>query len=958
MPSGGVTGGSDGGTAGASGESFGTAGTSVGGSTSGEAGSANGGVAGVTGGTAGAVGTAGASGAGGSSGSAGASSNGGSAGPDGEAGAGGESPEPCQAEVSSDPLNCGACGAACSSEHVSATCTAGECSGSCSPDYADCNANKRLDGCEIDLSSDPQHCGDCNTVCSLPGATAVCDGGECTVEVCNARRLDCDEQADNGCEVDADFDAQHCGACDKACKEGMLCHFGQCRAALCKGTLGLPSPGLNQTGVGPWDVVTGDLNGDGKLDLVVGNGGVPGSNQGSVSVLVGFGNGRFAPKVDYSTGTNSTLAVALADIDRDGDLDVAASSLNSSTVSLLLNDGHGVLAPFVSQPIHTATLSIAFADLDGKNGPDLLTTSADDTLSVHLNTGAGSFGDDVEYAVEGEALAVRTADINGDGAPDAVVSSNYASSKVCVFLNQNAGDGLLGARQDYPTFSANHTFGPGLAVGDLNDDGYPDIATLGAIFDAKTSTVSILLNDGAGSFLARRDYEFELRPFGQHRLTVGDFNGDGALDVLLQQEADAPNDDITGVLAILFNDGDGTFSTSWGDAIGLRMRGESVAADFNDDGRADLAVTEWGNVDWQQPTQTNSVGIFLSDPDGSLAARDQYGVELGPYDVDVGDFDRDGAPDLVVPSPGADFDLRETVTVMHNLGDGTFESTEYQTGAMPTSAAFADMDGDTWPDIVVVSSELLSVFPNEQDGTFGPRQDTPVTGQPALHDLAPGDFDGNGTIDVAVVDRNLTSTVTLYLNSGGTLTPGTPYPIAYHPQSIRAADFNRDGRLDVVVTNADYNNSFVSVLLNAGNGKLSPKTEYATGHTPQSVAIADLDLDGTLDLATGNAESHDITILLGIGNGKFYPKATIPGAGGGWITATDIDSDGYPDLVAGGLLSFHRNLGSGSFAPPVTLESAVFNTNIASGDFNLDGRPDLVTTHTHGIVAIHQNRCW
>jgi hypothetical protein len=712
--------------------------------------------------------------------------------------------------------------------------------------------------------------------------------------------------------------------------------------------------------VGPWDVVTGDLDGDGNLDLVVGNSGQPGTATGSVSVLLGFGNGRFAPHVEYPTGNNSSMAVALADIDQDGDLDVAASVMHATSVSLLRNDGHGVLAPFVSQPVHAVATSIAFADLDGKNGPDLLTTSDDETLSVRLNSGSGSFSESADYAVEGEAQAVKTADVNGDDEPDAVVVSNYASSKVCVFMNQGNGDGVLGPRQDYPTLEANHTAGPGLALGDLNDDGHPDLATLGAIFNATTSTVSIMLNDGSGSFPTRDDYQLELRPFGQHRVTLGDFNGDGALDVLLQQEADAPNDDITGALVILFNDGDGTFSTSWGDYIGLRMRGSSVAADFNDDGRADLAVTEWGNVPAPMSISslTNTVNIYLSDPDGSLAARDQYGADLGAWDIEVGDLDRDGAPDLVVPSPGEGLELRKTVTVLHNRGDGKFDTTDYETGLAPTSAAFADIDGDGWQDIIVASYDLLSVLPNEQDGTFGARQDSAITPSNTIHDIAAGDFDGSGSTDVAVVN-GYPGGVTLYLNTLGALVASGTYPVGSQPQSIRAGDFNRDGRLDLVVTNTDYNASSISVLLNAGNGKLAPKTDYATEHTPRSVAVSDFDLDGNLDLATANADSNTINLFYGLGNGKFTSRGTIPNAGGSWIAATDLDSDGRPDLAvaAGGMLSFHRNTGA-AFAPSITWENAVYTNNLTSADFNLDGRPDLATPHLQALVSVHENRCW
>jgi hypothetical protein len=179
------------------------------------------------------------------------------------------------------------------------------------------------------------------------------------------------------------------------------------------------------------------------------------------------------------------------------------------------------------------------------------------------------------------------------------------------------------------------------------------------------------------------------------------------------------------------------------------------------------------------------------------------------------------------------------------------------------------------------------------------------------------------------------------------------------PRGIASGYFNGDTRPDLVVANSDYNNSSLSVLLNTGSAAFSTKTDYATDHSPASIAVADLNGDGYLDLAAADRDSHTISLHYGIDNGKFGPKQDVAAGGGPWIAATDLDSDGLLDLAVAtdGMLSFHRNTGAG-FAPPLTYESALFTNRLVSADFDLDGRPDLATAHYQGLVAVHRTLCW
>ena len=716
----------------------------------------------------------------------------------------------------------------------------------------------------------------------------------------------------------------------------------------------MPSAGFAQTETAPLGIATGDLNGDGIPDLAVAIGGAPTEFLGNVSVLLGLGNGRFQPRVDYATGANSSLTIALGDIDGDGDLDIAASQHFQTTLSLLLNQGDGTFAPKVDQAVPAAVTGIALADLDGKNGPDLLTTSEDETVNVQFNLGDGTFGGSTDYDVAGKAQGVQTADVNGDDLLDVIVISNYAPNKVSVFLNQ--GNGALGARVDYASYG-NNTNGPALALGDLNDDGFPDIATVGPS-TRDTSSASILLNNGDGSFGARANYPFTMRTAPDHRVAMGDFNDDGTLDVALIHPADTNYGEYLGSAVVMLNDGDGTFSQAAMHLLGIRMA-DVASADFNQDGRADLAITHYHNVSSVEPRNGNVVNVVLTYPDGSLASGEPYLAGNGPYAISVGNVDSDSALDLVVANVGDMSEPGSSISVFHNTGDGDFYApVDFETGSLPQAVKLADMNGDTWLDAVVASTSLVSVLPNDHNGSFGARLDSPGILSP--RDLVTGDFNGDLKPDVAVVSWNA-DTLTVLLNSGtGLLTTNATYPTGRTPYAVVTADFNRDGRLDLAVNNSEYNTSTVSVFINTGNGNFLSKVDYNTGRSPTSLVATDLNQDGLVDLATANLDDNTVSVLRGLGNGKFQAKVDyMSGVEPTWLKAVDLDNDGLTDLAVAhyGMLSTLINTGSG-FSGPFAYDARLFTNSLEAGDLDGDGRSDLVTTNENGLLNVYPNRCW
>lgn len=152
----------------------------------------------------------------------------------------------CEVDTSKqNALHCGACNRACSGSGVeTATCNAGVCTPYCSTGFGDCNHPgfpAADDGCEQDIATDPDNCGACGSVCTLPGAEAGCSGGKCVVANCAANTGDCDSDPFNGCETDLLSAEDHCGACGRACSDAgvvvKLCTAGLCVSA-CQSGLG------------------------------------------------------------------------------------------------------------------------------------------------------------------------------------------------------------------------------------------------------------------------------------------------------------------------------------------------------------------------------------------------------------------------------------------------------------------------------------------------------------------------------------------------------------------------------------------------------------------------------------------------------------------------------------------------------------------------------------------------
>lgn len=316
----------------------------------------------------------------------------------------------------------------------------------------------------------------------------------------------------------------------------------------------------------------------------------------------------------------------------------------------------------------------------------------------------------------------------------------------------------------------------------------------------------------------------------------------------------------------------------------------------------------------------------------------------------VGDFNGDGKMDFATANQGDG-----NVSILLAQAGGGFvkaNNSPLKVGAAPRCLAVGDFNGDKNLDLAVGNSgaNSVSILLGNGTGQFAPAPASPVKVGTRPMSVAVSDFDGNGKADLAVVN-NTADNVSVLLGDGAggfTEAPGSPLSVSKTPFFVTAGDVNSDGAADLVVASSGAN--CVSVLLGQGGGRFGNKTDFATGTSARSVAIADLDGDTKADLAVVNTGANSVSLLQGKGEGKFAPKVDFPvGKSPRSLVAGDFNKDGKLDLAVtcygDNKVFVFLGDGTGAFATDAALAVGSEPSWLVRADLNGDANPDLLVVN-------------
>ncbi len=628
---------------------------------------------------------------------------------------------------------------------------------------------------------------------------------------------------------------------------------------------------------GPFDISSGDFNGDGIIDLVVTT-----ADADSIAVLTGKAGGAFAAPVRFAlTDVRSPRGIAVADVNGDGKADLLVTGYDSNAVTVLFGDGRSGFTRGASWfgPF-TQPQGVAVADINRDGRADLV-VAADGPAGLVVQYGNGS----TDVFATGKAVpgshdfnVVTVADVNADGWPDAIAASTR-NSEVSVFLGGAAG---LTLSHSYTTGSSPR----GISLADVNVDGVVDVITA----DYASSTVSVLLGqrNAPGNFTNATQIAAGA---GSRAVAAADFNVDGRVDLATGNQNAAvttvlSNTTFVGTVGFSFDkSAAGTPSSTSGGSNNV------FTADVNRDGKLDIITLA--------PYPTIGVSVLLTG--GATVTLPGPQPKLFPGRFLLADVNRDGNPDVVIEN--CDNDGLDVIAHLGN-GRGAFTPSAHTRSSIRVcTIKVAELNGDGIPDLVVAGFDGVRGSWTVQ-GMLGNGNGTFRVGGSVLVDntnravVATGDVnrDGRGDAVVYVFNRGLE----VWLGNGaGGFTGSIAIPVFLKNglSTVELADLDHDGDLDIVAASSEQ----IAVILNGGSSFGSPVYYDAT--TPDgrgvgswsSIALADVDLDGTMDIVTEGG-----AVYFGHGNGAFSAMALFDvGLDSNGVTVVDFNRDGLPDLLVG-----------------------------------------------------------
>ncbi|RMD50438.1 MAG: T9SS C-terminal target domain-containing protein [Ignavibacteria bacterium] len=671
---------------------------------------------------------------------------------------------------------------------------------------------------------------------------------------------------------------------------------------------------------GPIKLGVADFNNDGMNDIVIAQ-----YTENEISVW------RNTTSV-YDTNLtfvqdNSVQSVTMpggidvGDFDNDGLIDVICSNFTERQLTILKNSstlgGNIVLAPFKITKVFDGPSTVGLIDINQDNLLDIITSNIKDRSITYIYHSEITPNDGIEYGVPTSISNNRKqiydfgiGDVDGDGDNDIVGVS--LDSTMTVWVRENEV-----YNQSY-TLNLNASMND-LLLEDIDGDGKKDFL----VTSSKDSSIYVLINSSIAStkqYSWSKQYHIFTGKMPTS-ITSSDINHDGRKDIIV---ANSESNTITIVYNdyILLNDGL-QFSRKDFDSKGKIM--DISVADFNRDGLPDVATGEW---------DSSGVTIFVNQSPRAGTTSDfnlKYflPVKSNGSDVEVTDINMDGAPDIAVCNWGDDISIYLNKTAPRESNLLFSQRFDFSTGQYvgPNGAAFGDLNSDGKPDLVVTNQ-----FP---------------------------DINSESTIAVLINKSILGDTVAQFTQYKRLLSGDGPW-------EVKIEDMNFDKKPDIVVAN--FTSGSVSIWENntaAGDTTFSfaNRYDFSTGSGTAGLDIGDLNQDGKPDIAVANQNADSIAILINKSQPASTPAFETPRMfaaeyGPFFIRIADVDNDSKPELVVANT-SF-RNAFSifangwypGEFVPyfgdMVNYEVDSLPVALEVADFNVDGKPDVVTANQNG----------
>ena len=683
----------------------------------------------------------------------------------------------------------------------------------------------------------------------------------------------------------------------------------------------------------PNAVLSADMDGDGVADLLSAD-----ELSDYLSFMKGFGDGTFRRTQTIVAGSKPT-GLAFVDVNHDGFPDIVASNFMSSDVTVNLGNGQGTFGARIRTLVSATPFGVVTGDWNGDTHIDVATlNTTQNNISILRGTGTGTFNNLTQIAVGQAPNGIVAADFNDDSILDlAVVNTNSANVQIW------RGDGAGGFALNLTLATGAGSAPASATAPDLNGDTLPDLVVCVRSIDQ----VKVYIANGAGGFNNPVNLS---TGYGPRAARADDINKDGFQDLLVAQSYISG----TGELVVLTGNGSGT---SWS-APTIVSTGpvpiQVVTGDYNKDGNLDVVTANLTG---------NSLSILSTTASGAFVMADKVALGAGsfPTSIVVADFNKDGKPDIATTDEAND----RVVTARGNGTGGFLAPVNISTGNLsaPEALTVLDTNNDTWPDLAVVTgTNTLSVLQNNGSGSLTASNGLTMTPCNSPVAIATGDINFDGRADIAFACEFSYHICT----RRGTGSPGASAfgatvctLVDPNPQGVAIGDFDFDTLQDFAFTSNESN--WVDIAMSNGLGGFTdiPAT-FPTGQGPRGLARGDLNNDGYQDLVVANALSGNISALLGDGGGVFsFPSIDSPaGESPNGVALVDLNLDGKLDAAVvnanGNDVSFLLGDGFGNFTKAGDFGTRDLPLAVAAGDFNADGKPDLAVAdnYTESITIL------